>query len=114
MKIKKFNESAQNWTKDKIHKMYDEYSEFDDLVKEYLFIHYEDKFEDKKDNYYLNEFWLDEDIIDERGILNVNYKHNGYKRTEYVNYEFSDEEFQNLLIFMNDPEAYKTAQKYNL
>jgi hypothetical protein len=113
MKIQKFNESAQNWTENKIAKMYDEHSEFDKLVRDYLYINHKDLFEDEKNLYRLNQFWFEPDS-DEYNKLTVFYSHNGYKRKEYINYEFSDEEFDDLLKYMNNPEMYKDSKKYNL
>jgi len=116
MKIQKFNESVQNWTKSKIEQIYDEQNEMADLVLDYLYMHHSDKFEDDKKYYRLSEFWFDEEVSHTGGnrSFGVFYHHGGYGRKEYISYEFPDNEFQDLLSFMNNPEVYKDSKKYNL
>ena len=112
MKIQKFNESLENWTENKVAKMYDEHSEFGELVREYLYINHKDLFEDEYRSYYLAQFWYDG--TGDNNKLSVFYSHSGYNRKEYINYEFPNEELEYLLEFMNNPEVYRTSKKFNL
>lgn len=112
MKIQKFNESVQNWTEDKIQKMYDDKFELGCIVLEYLEIYHKDLFKDEKQYYFLEQFWFEED---EEGLFNVYCKNSGYrKKDDRISYEFSTEEFQDLLSFMNNPETYRDSKKYNI
>lgn len=111
MKIYNFNESVQIWTEEKIEKLSEEEFELSQLILDYLDLNHSGLFNDKKMYYYLNEYWFEED---EEGHFNVFFKHGGYGRDETINHEFSNDEFQDLLNFMNNPDAYKSSKKYNL
>lgn len=111
MKIQKFNESVQNWTEDRIQKLYEEESELSQLIVDYLELNHSGVFNDEKQYYALVEYWFEED---EKGLFNVFFRHGGYGRDETINHEFSNNEFKDLLNFMNNPDAYKKSKKYNL
>lgn len=116
MKIKRFNESIKRgyWTENKIRKMYDDDSDLSSLILNYLELNHLELFEDAKTYYHLNQYWFEED---EENLFNVYYTHSGYsgyKRGETISYEFSNEEFNDLLIYMNNPEMYKNSKKFNI
>lgn len=112
MKILKYNENRQNnWNKKRMEKLYDEYSDFGNLVLEYLGLNYRGMFQDEPYHYNLTEFWFEED---EDNFLNVYYEHGNYSNNSQVNFTFDNEEFQKLLFFMNNPDTYKSSKKFNL
>lgn len=111
MKLKKFNESIRNWSENKIRKMYDEKFDLSTLVLDFLEIHHKELFQDEKIYYFLDQFWFEED---DENLFNVLYNHSGYNRKETISHEFQNEEFENLLSYMNNPEMYKNARKYNI
>ena len=111
MKIQKFNESVQDWTEDKIQKMYDDRTDLGNVILNYFELIHLDFIKGDKTYYYLNEFWFEED---EEGLFNVEYLYNVYGKKDRIKYEFPTEEFQDLLSFMNNPETYKDSKKYNI
>ena len=111
MKIFSFNEAVEYWTFNKIEKLHDDNSDLSDFVIDFLDLM--NKSPKDKKSYHLSEFWF-EPIDDEEDEFNVFYEHSGFQRTENFSYEFSKNEFQELLKYMNNPEVYKNANKYNL
>lgn len=112
MKIFNFNEAVEYWTFNKIEKMHDDNSNLSDLVMDFLDLM--NKSPRDKKSYNLSEFWFEPLDEDEDEEFNVFYEHSGFQRTENFNYTFTKEEFQELLKYMNAPDMYKNAHKYNL
>ena len=112
MKIQKFNESVKKgWTENKIRKMYEEDSNLGELVLKYLELNRLELFQDNRIYYHLDQYWFEEDY---GNLFNVYYTHGGYKRKETITYEFPDYEFKDLLVYMNNPEAYENSKKFNI
>lgn len=114
MKIKKFNESTNNWSEIKIKKTYDDWYEIGSLILDYLELYHNGVFEVDKKNYIIEQFWFNEDNDDRENWFSVYYEHYNKNKSNTINYTFSFEEFDKLLEFMNNPNAYKQANKYNL
>ena len=115
MKIKRFNENINsNWSKEKLEKLHDDFNDIGNIVLEYLKINQNEDLKKLAKNGYtdfkLDEFWFEEG----ENLFNVSYTENHWGSNNHLNYEFSDQEFEDLLIFMNNPEEYKNAKKYNL
>lgn len=110
--LKLFENNGEHWSLSKIEGLYDDMEQMGKLIFEYLtlnnFIKPE---EDKYYNYHLDEFWLDgeEDLF-----FSVLYKHIQYHNSEEINYDFTKNQFDDLMEYMNNPEMYKNANKYNL
>ncbi len=104
MKISKFNESvSQEWTDEKIKKVFADYSSFCSLVNEYA-----DFKDDQK--YFLQDLWWDFDS-DEYLCICVEWSHHQQSKNIY----FSKKEYyENIIPFINDPDTYKVSKRYNL
>jgi hypothetical protein len=99
MKLKKFNENSE-WSDEKVQKIFQEYNNFYKLVSDYL---------EFSSNLYIDDIWFP----DEEGkyMQITYYNHRG------IQFEYNitkDEYFNELIPFLNDPEVYRSAKKYNV
>lgn len=113
MKVKKFYESAQNWSTEKLAKMYDDNYELTELILSYLELKHKDLFKSKKEQYSLREFWFEED--QETDLFSVFFQNAAYsKQSDIIEYDFSGDELDDLLEYMNNPSMYLNSNKYNI
>jgi hypothetical protein len=112
MKIQKFNESVQNWSEEKISKMYDDKYEFSELILGYV-AERGDISEKNVLDYYLDDFWFEEggEENEEDTYFNASFTYVDRKITYF---EFTKKEFEDLILYMNDPQLYTSSKKYNL
>jgi len=115
-----FEQSIEKWSLLKIEELYDDLDKMASLIIDYLVIKnfVELKKGRTKYNYHLDEFWFDAEDDD---FFAVMYKElYGGGITQYsqkghnFDYHFTKQQFEDLLVFMNDPEIYKNAGKYNV
>jgi hypothetical protein len=124
MKIQRFNEKSSYTypiTEQKLRKMEElkiEVEEFSDFLstalEDYLKIHPElqDEYDDFEgvDIRVINHFFLQESEFK----YMIYYRTDDYKEDEYNEIVLDDEEFQDLLKYLQDPELYQSTKKYNL
>lgn len=112
MRIQKINESIQNWSEEKISKMYDDKYELSELILGYV-AERGDISEKNVLDYYLDEFWFEdggEDVDEDDIYFTVSFTYGDRKITQF---DFTQKEFD-LIFYMNDPQLYKSSKKYNL
>lgn len=109
MKHLKLFENKGHWSLSKIEDMYDDLDIMKRLIFEYLI--FNNLVKPKSNNFYnyvLDEFWFDEDSF------SVSYKQIIQKDPENFIYEFTKQQFDDLLEYMNNPDVYISAKQYNL
>jgi hypothetical protein len=111
MKHLRLFENTENWSLSKIEGIHDDLDKMKDLIFEYLILNNLIQVEEKRSYYYVLEFWLDEE---EDIFFSVKIKNIIRKKDKEFDYDFTKQQFNDLLIFMNDPEIYKNTKKYNL
>jgi hypothetical protein len=109
--LKIFEQNSEKWTFNKIDDLYNDKSDMASLILRYLV--FNNLVELKKDrfayHYNIDEFWFEED--DDDGFFSVTYKE---RNPHEIRYDFTKQQFDDLLSFMNDPETYESAKKYNI
>jgi len=113
--LKIFEENSNGkWSLGKIEELYDDMANMSSLICQYLFTN---KFIIQPKNkepyhYNLEEFWFDGE--GDESFFSVSYKESIQFKPHTFNYDFTKQQFDDLIEFMNDPEMYKNAGKYNL
>lgn len=110
--LKLFENSSEKWSLSKVEELYDDMEQMGKLIFEYLTFNNFVKPKDKEYyHYHFEEFWLDEE---EDIFFSVLYKHTQYKNPEEIRYDFTKNQFDDLMGYMNDPETYKNSKNYNI
>jgi len=91
------------WSENRIQNILDEWRTLGSLVIDFIDI--KTNLENKEE-FVLNDFWFDDNIFN---VYCENNRHNSD-----FNWCFNEKEFEELMKFMNEPELFRKAHKYNL
>ena len=95
------------WSVKKFEKINDDLGKMSTLINEFLILN--NQHPNDENDYSLSQFWF-EGRHDEFFCVYFEDINNGNS----FNRHFADEQLENLLQFMNDPEFYKETKKYNI
>ena len=113
--LKLFEQHSEKWSLTKMEELYDDMNNMSELICEYLFFN---KFVVRKEKYYtyhLAEFWFDAEEEDFFAVMYKKLSATGNRNNQNdFDYHFTKQQYEDLLIFMNDPKMYKDSKKYNL
>jgi len=116
MKIKKFNEHSSYTIEDLIKYQNKKNENIFLILKEYLILNSEEllrssiDYDDYDDIFFITSYKI-YDIKIDRKCVDIEYSTidgNTWQSSIY------DEQFQDLLIFLDNPESYKNSRKYNI
>jgi len=114
MKIQKFNEASTIWSETRFKQL-----DHEKIVMSYLIINFintlyeENKFD--KSKYEISDYWFEEDgNKDVYFAVSVEYIGSSNHMNRYETENFTKDEFDDLITFMNNPEEYIESKKYNL
>lgn len=109
--LKKFKESFNGeWSIEKFKNLYNTLDDMKELMIEFLRVSDIFKFKYDSHNYIIDTFVYDED--DE--IIYIVFRHSSSGIDDEYSYEFVDEELEELILYMNNPDLYLKSKKYNL
>jgi hypothetical protein len=97
-------------------KTINDYSELVKLCKEYLNLH-KDELDNQlevteiKDIWFPNNKYFPKNVFPKRPIFSINYETSD---NDLNTYSLDKEKYDDFLLFLDDPELYKSVKKYNL